>query len=255
MLVAFETANRQNTLVDQYSESRHLLSKFILVNVLHCDSVTRETKSGKWWHTTDESAMNMLMGSITTHVTYCRTHSSNQQFTKTLEASILENVIWSLLSSSCPLDFKWIYRKTQQFNTSIPANSMSCYTVCKWTIWQTNFQLLFDRMKWNCSLQCLTQSASVVYVEEYSVVSSLLLSRRLWTFQGPFQCVICAPFPAWTYHLPEFNHRAFTAAITVTTTIWEICCMLQPQCRGDAIPSRWYREWRGTNCITALLST
>jgi hypothetical protein len=47
MLVGFETANQQNTLEDQYSESRHLWSKFILVNVLYCDSGTTEKKSGK----------------------------------------------------------------------------------------------------------------------------------------------------------------------------------------------------------------
>jgi hypothetical protein len=159
---------------------------------LYCDSGTTEKKSGKQWHTTDESALDMLMGSITTHVTYCNTHK--QQFINTLKVSILENVFWPLLSSSCPLHFKWTDRKTQHFNTFIPANSLFCDTVCKWTIWQTNFQLYFDRMNWNGSLQCLTQSASGVYVEEYSVVSSLPSSRRLWTFQGPFQWVLCASF-------------------------------------------------------------
>ena len=137
----------------------------------------------------------MLMESITTHVKYCNTHSHNQQSINTLQVSILENVIWPLLSSLCPLDLKWIYRKTQHFNTFIPTNTLFCDTVCKWTIWKTNFQLHFDRMNWNGSVQCLTQSTSGLYVEEYSVVSSLLSSRRLWTFQGHFHWVLWASFP------------------------------------------------------------
>jgi hypothetical protein len=46
-------------------------------------------------------------------------------------------------------------------------------------------------------------------------------------------------FSAWTYHLPEFNPQGlFTAESRVTATIWEISCMFQPQCTGDAIRCR-----------------
>ena len=142
----------------------------------------------------------MLMGSIITHITYCNTHSHNQQFFNFLQVSILENFIWPLLPSICLLDFKWIYRKTH-FNTFIPTNILFYDTVCKWTIWKANFQLLFDHMNWNGSLQCLTQSASGLYVQEYSVVTSLLSSRRLWTFQGNFQWILCASFPCMNLSL------------------------------------------------------
>jgi hypothetical protein len=44
-LVGFKTANQQNTLEDQYAESRHLLSQYLVVCVLYYDSGTPEKKS------------------------------------------------------------------------------------------------------------------------------------------------------------------------------------------------------------------
>ena len=149
-------------------------------------------------HITTESAMD----------------SQNQQFINTLEVSILENAIWPPAVSSCPLDFKCIYRKIQHFNTSIPANSLFCDTVWKQT-WQSNFQFLFDIMNWNGYLQCLKSCASEVCVCGYGVSSSLPSPHMLWTFQGPFQWIL------WTSLLHE--------PITYLNLIHRACSQLQVQ--------------------------
>ena len=157
-------------------------------------------------HITAESAVDKLQWSSTTHVIYCNTHSQNQQFINTFKVSMLENVIW--LSSSCPLDFKCIYRKIQHFNTSIPANSLLCDTVWKQTIWRSNFQVLFDVMNWNGYLQCLKRCASEVCVCGYGVSSSLPSPHMLWTFQGPFQWILWASLLHEHITYPNLIHRA-----------------------------------------------